>query len=67
MSNEHACQAGQAEATKHLSLTLILIGALPAPPSEMDEAENSAAPLQVERSTLDISLDDEETFGLCTR
>lgn len=52
-----------AQVPAHLCFSLILIGAMPRPPSEMDDEAESAEPLNTDRTTLDISLDDEETFG----
>ena len=48
----------------HLFLSIVLMGALPPRPDEIDDAADDAADLIGERATLDVSLDDEETFGL---
>jgi len=56
-------EANPIEVPAHLCFSLILIGAMPRPPSEMDDEAESAEPLNTDRTTLDISLDDEETFG----
>ena len=46
---------------EHLSLSLVLRAALPAPPSaDMSESDSGASG----RESLDVSFDDEETFGL---
>ena len=45
---------------EHLSLSLVLRGALPAPPS----ADDAAEPVSTGRETLDVSFSCEEHFGL---
>ncbi len=56
--------AGAAKA--HLSLSLVLMSALAQPPSEMDDAAEHGVGAGGSRSraTLDVSFEDEETFGL---
>ena len=52
----------------HLSLSLILMGALPPKPDEIDDATDSAVHKgfhsSSERLSLDLSVDDEEVFGM---
>ena len=58
----HKGAVGEAAADKaHVSLTLVLLGNLPTMPTA-DGGE--PAPKVEARETLDVSFDDEETFGL---
>ena len=54
----------EAGAAEHVSLTLLLMPALPDPPSS-DAAEPCAPLKREDRATLDFSCLDEEQFGLC--
>jgi hypothetical protein len=63
-----ALRVPEPEVMPHLSLSLVLIAGLPAPPSEMDDELESGSSASsgggLERATLDMCVIDEETFGL---
>ena len=48
---------------QHLFLSLVLMGALPPRPDEIDDEADDGSTSLTERATLDLSFDDEELFG----